>query len=298
MDRRLLASVLLTTLIVLIIPIYYVFENQRQYTFEVAQNDESVQRGAELFAANCSTCHGVQGQGNAVQPTNGKASGAPPLRGFVTDLGSDGKPQQVAWTKSRSEDYIRATISSGRPPLGGHPAPGSVVMPTWSDRFGGPLRDIDVDYLVTFLESQQWDLVAKQPGLPAAYAKATPAAPVSAGAAIANPTPGPQGSGIVSIETGAEAFKQGDANAGKEVFTTKGCTGCHTIEGVQGAVGTVGPNLTHIAGQAYDSFPNDAAFLKQWINDPHTAKPGTAMPKLGLSDEELNNVVTFLETLK
>ena len=43
---------------------------------------------------------------------------------------------------------------------------------------------------------------------------------------------------------------------------------------------------------------NDPEFLKQWINDPQTAKPGTAMPKLGLSDEELNNVVSFLETLK
>ncbi|HEY8695900.1 MAG TPA: c-type cytochrome [Chloroflexota bacterium] len=298
MDRRLLISVFLTTLIVLIIPIYYIFENQRQFTFLVAQDQESIDRGAALFAGNCSTCHGIQGQGNAVQPTNGKASGAPPLRGFVTDLGPDGKPQQVAWTKSRSEDYVRKTISAGRPPLGDHPAPGSVVMPTWSDRFGGPLRDIDIDYLVAFLESQEWGLVAKQPALPADFAKATPAAPVSAGAVIANPTPGPQGSGIVSIETGAGAFKEGDANAGKTVFTSKGCIACHTVESIQGAVGTVGPNLTHIAGQKFGSFPNDAPFLKQWINDPQAAKPGTVMPKLGLTDEELNNVVSFLETLK
>ncbi|HLG69917.1 MAG TPA: cytochrome c [Chloroflexota bacterium] len=304
MDRRLLVSVFLTTLIVLIIPIYFMFEPQREFNFAVAEQNESVERGAALFAANCTTCHGVQGQGNAVQPTNGKASGAPPLRGFVTDLGPDGKPEQIPWTKSRSEDYIRATISAGRPPLGGHAAPGAVVMPTWSDRFGGPLRDIDIDYLVAFLESQRFDLVPKAvtstgaPALPAAFASATPAPPVTASAVIANPTPGPAGSGIVSIETGAQPFKEGDANAGKEVFTTKGCTGCHTIEGVQGAVGTVGPNLTHIASQPYDSFPNDPQFIKQWINDPQTAKPGTAMPKLGLTDEELNNVVTFLMTLK
>jgi cytochrome c len=304
LDRRLFISVILTTLIVLIIPIYYLFENQRQYSQLVMQDDESVDRGAALFAANCSTCHGVQGQGNAVQPTTGKASGAPPLRGFVTQLGSDGTPQQVPWTKSRGEDYIRATISAGRPPLGGNVPPGQVVMPTWSDRFGGPLRDIDIDYLVTFLEAQQWDLVPKaltstgQPALPAAFASATPAAPVSAGAAIANPTPGPAGSGIVTIQTGADPLKPGDAAAGKQVFLTKGCTGCHTIDGLQGANGTVGPNLTHISGQAYDSFPNDPDFLKQWINDPQTAKPGTAMPKLGLTDDELNNVVAFLQTLK
>ncbi|MBV8085492.1 MAG: c-type cytochrome, partial [Chloroflexi bacterium] len=133
---------------------------------------------------------------------------------------------------------------------------------------------------------------------PAAFASATPAAPVTAGATIANPTPGPAGSGIVSISTGAQPFKQADADAGKQVFLTKGCTGCHTIDGLQGANGTVGPNLTHIASQPYDSFPNDPEFIKQWVNDPQTAKPGTAMPKLGLTDDELNNVVSFLMTQK
>ncbi|MDE3077442.1 MAG: c-type cytochrome, partial [Chloroflexota bacterium] len=137
MDRRLLTSVVLTTIIVLMIPIYFMFENQRQYSFEVAQDQESVQRGAALFASNCSNCHGLQGQGNAIQPSTQKASGAPPLRGFVTQAGPDGKPQQVAWTKSRDQDYIRKTISAGRVPLGGRAAPGAVVMPTWSDRFGG-----------------------------------------------------------------------------------------------------------------------------------------------------------------
>jgi len=307
MDRRLLVSVLLTTLIVLIIPVYYIFENQRQYDQTIAQDQESIQRGAALFASNCSTCHGLQGQGNAVQPTNGKASGAPPLRGFVTEVGPDGQPQQVPWTKSRSEDYIRATISAGRPPLGGpdKAPPGQVVMPTWSQDFGGPLRTIDIGYLVDFLESQEWNLTTDQTNLtanaaalPAGFAQATPAAPVSASAAIANPTPGPAGSGIISINTNAEPFKEGDANVGKQVFETKGCTACHTIESLPDARGTVGPNLTHIASQPYDSFPNDPQFLKQWINDPPTAKPGTAMPKLGLADDELNNVVSFLETMK
>jgi len=262
------------------------------------QDREGVERGAALYAGNCSPCHGVQGQGNATNPTTQKATGAPPLRGFVTEVGPDGKPAQVAWTKSRTEDYIRATISAGRPPLGGHPAPGTIVMPTWSERFGGPLRDIDVDYLVTFLESQEWNLVAKSKDLPADFAKATPAPPVSTSVLRPNPTPGPQGSGIIDVETGAEPFKAGNADAGKQVFSTKGCVGCHTIEGLQGAVGTVGPPLTHIASQPYDSFPNDDAFLKQWINDPQAAKPGTAMPKLGLSDQELNDVVTYLLTLK
>jgi len=37
-------------------------------------------------------------------------------------------------------------------------------------------------------------------------------------------------------------YKGGDANAGKQVFETAGCKGCHTLKAA-GATGTVGPNL-------------------------------------------------------
>jgi mono/diheme cytochrome c family protein len=42
--------------------------------------------------------------------------------------------------------------------------------------------------------------------------------------------------------TTGEAEGQGDAAAGKEVFTSAGCVGCHTLADA-GATGTVGPNL-------------------------------------------------------
>jgi mono/diheme cytochrome c family protein len=37
-------------------------------------------------------------------------------------------------------------------------------------------------------------------------------------------------------------YKNGDATAGKQVFETAGCKGCHTLKDA-GATGTVGPNL-------------------------------------------------------
>jgi len=44
-------------------------------------------------------------------------------------------------------------------------------------------------------------------------------------------------------EPATPAFKlKGDPTAGKKVFTTAGCTGCHTLAAVH-ATGTVGPNL-------------------------------------------------------
>ena len=40
-------------------------------------------------------------------------------------------------------------------------------------------------------------------------------------------------------------YKNGDPTAGKQVFETAGCKGCHTLKDA-GATGTVGPNLDQI----------------------------------------------------
>ena len=38
--------------------------------------------------------------------------------------------------------------------------------------------------------------------------------------------------------------------------------------------------------------------LKKWVLNPPAVKPGTAMPNVGLTDDEATNIVAFLETLK
>jgi cytochrome c1 len=55
-------------------------------------------------------------------------------------------------------------------------------------------------------------------------------------------------------------------------------------------------NRTKIAGGAVDNKgPDD---LKAWILDPPAKKPGTAMPKVGLSDEEATKIAAYLSSLK
>jgi mono/diheme cytochrome c family protein len=46
----------------------------------------------------------------------------------------------------------------------------------------------------------------------------------------------------VAKQTLPPAYAHGDATAGKQVFLTAGCKGCHTLKDA-GATGTVGPNL-------------------------------------------------------
>jgi cytochrome c1 len=91
----------------------------------------------------------------------------------------------------------------------------------------------------------------------------------------------------------------GDAATGRQLVLDKGCGGCHTISGVPGATGVAGPNLTNIALRptlAGDTIPNSSATLEQWLLDPQSLKPGTSMPRLGLSEQEARDLTAFLES--
>ena len=90
------------------------------------------------------------------------------------------------------------------------------------------------------------------------------------------------------------------ALAGYNIVTTSQCASCHAITGTP-ANGTVGPDLTHLAGRrtiAAGTLPMSKAGLYGWIADPQGVKPGAKMPAVPLEPNELHAVVAYLETLK
>ena len=98
----------------------------------------------------------------------------------------------------------------------------------------------------------------------------------------------------------------GPAAAGAKIFADAPCAICHTIKGVSGfskdyTYGFRGPDLTHfggrgtLAGAMLENTPENVA---AWIRNPDKLKPGANMPTLGLSGEELNDLVAYLESLK
>ncbi|HVF32211.1 MAG TPA: cytochrome c oxidase subunit II [Acidimicrobiales bacterium] len=97
-----------------------------------------------------------------------------------------------------------------------------------------------------------------------------------------------------------------DRAIGAELFISKGCSGCHAVAGLEGANGRIGPNLTHLysrsrfAGAVFEL--NDRN-LRRWLRDPPAMKPmnpdnGQGMPNLGLSEDEITQLIAYLETLK
>jgi putative membrane protein len=91
----------------------------------------------------------------------------------------------------------------------------------------------------------------------------------------------------------------GDAKRGKEAIGRYGCGSCHTIPGVQGANGLVGPPLTKMALRTYIAgvLPNTPDNMQRWIHDPPAVDHQTAMPKLGVSDQDVQDITSYLYTL-
>jgi cytochrome c2 len=106
-------------------------------------------------------------------------------------------------------------------------------------------------------------------------------------------------SGEQTDNSGAAASPDDLVTQGEMIIRTKGCLGCHTIAGVS-EIGTIGPELTHIASQEQiaDSIPYSPENLREWLLHPHELKPGTQMPDMNLTPEDLDAVVAYLDTLK
>ncbi len=86
---------------------------------------------------------------------------------------------------------------------------------------------------------------------------------------------------------------------GEELVRTKGCVGCHAIQGIND-VARVGPNLSNIASrrQIAGVLPYSTDNMREWLVNPQAVKPGTRMPDLALTDEELDALVAYMDTLR
>ncbi len=94
----------------------------------------------------------------------------------------------------------------------------------------------------------------------------------------------------------AVAVTGGDPDRAPELIRRYGCGGCHTIPGVPGADGQVGPPLAGLSSRVYVGgvAPNTAQDLTRWIVAPQSLSPGTAMPATGISESEARDVAAYL----
>ena len=106
------------------------------------------------------------------------------------------------------------------------------------------------------------------------------------GGKTVTPTPTKVTGTVPKEETASvpEQYANGDATAGKQVFETAGCKGCHTLSDA-GATGNVGPNLDQLKP------PKDVVAHQVTVG-------GGAMPafKGQLSDAEIQAVAQYVSS--
>ncbi|HZH52952.1 MAG TPA: hypothetical protein VEZ16_13855 [Microvirga sp.] len=99
----------------------------------------------------------------------------------------------------------------------------------------------------------------------------------------------PDRSGLLAIEGG-------DPERGRSLIQSYGCGTCHTIKGVRGARGRVGPQLENYAQQHLLAgfLPNAPRYLIAWLMDPVALKEDTGMPALGIDEMEARHIASYL----
>ena len=93
--------------------------------------EQTVERGALLFANNCRTCHGIKGQGGVGLPLNSSVN--PAARNFQN---------QDPLILKANQALLRTTISCGR---------AGTLMPAWLKQNNGSLNNIQVEHLINLI---------------------------------------------------------------------------------------------------------------------------------------------------
>lgn len=92
------------------------------------------------------------------------------------------------------------------------------------------------------------------------------------------------------------AYKPGNAERGKKLIKDVGCMACHGVEGYEQESRQVnaiaGPFLTGTGSKV------DPDWLVSWLKKPDHYDAGTIMPSFRLSDQEVQDIATYLMSLK
>ena len=111
--------------------LYFLWDSPREDAAIESQTMANSERGAELFALNCRSCHGITGQG-AIE--RGGLPGAP--------LNLEANRPDSAGALGALQQRLNDTVTCGR--IG-------TVMPAWSQEQGGPLNFFQIEQLVTLI---------------------------------------------------------------------------------------------------------------------------------------------------
>ena len=138
-------------LVALFFAVNVINEPNRADTARHHQTETFSKRGAEIFVNNCRNCHGLEGLG----PEEGAFAPKLNTPAFLV-LAEDNKyglPATSDGVAQGIRSFLTTTLECGRK---------GTIMPTWGEKYGGPLSDQQISYLVTLMTEGRFDLVVEK----------------------------------------------------------------------------------------------------------------------------------------
>ena len=122
-NKQLLIGLIITLVLLASFSFQMVGEDARIVDVTELHKEESLHHGQVLYAENCVSCHGLQGEGGVGPALNDKV---------LLEEASDG--------------VLFATIQTGRP---------NTTMPAWGQAYGGALTDENIHAIVDFVRAYE-----------------------------------------------------------------------------------------------------------------------------------------------
>jgi mono/diheme cytochrome c family protein len=164
LNRIMVFGFLAVVFFALFIPVYWFFEPERMVNKETTFHKQSVARGERYFALRqdpqsgaenfdaieCARCHGLKATGGTNEFLNPSTSQrtlvqVPPLNIVYSKFEANKESFGFPVVKD-ARQFVTETIERGRP---------GTDMPTWGNKYGGPLTDQQIQDIVNWLETIQ-----------------------------------------------------------------------------------------------------------------------------------------------
>ena len=255
-------------------------EPARMERYASAEAGRSIETGAKIYDGQCATCHGVNGQALECYDATGEQIGCQglPLNNAQFLCGdSSARMDAMSWEGTK-EDFVYNTVAAGRLGRG---------MPTWSERYGGPMRDDQVGDVVSFVLNWEHEALC----------------------AVPTPTPFPWPETVDDYLASVDA---GDAVNGAELYSiTYGCNACHGLPDEPGSA-NVGPWMGDIAerGGSIVEGASAAQYLYRSILypsehisaecpsgpcvGPPSVMPANFIDRMGASPQDMADILVYL----
>lgn len=272
---KIVLGILASLIAIALVLVVLLTEETRMEAQTASWEGRRIENGAALFANNCASCHGINGRGGAGPALNSHY--------FFTQRAGD-----VGWAGTLY-DYVELTVAAGRPSKS-HGQWG-VVMPTWGQTYGGPMRADQVAAVSAYV--MNWEAEAllqtaeEDPWIPFEDVD-KPASQQSI-----DPPP------LDEVEA-TEGPRDPEL-----LFQTMGCLGCHNLDQPQTADnrGPLGPHMGNLAANAETRVEGLSApeYVHQSIVEPNAyvveGYPSGIMPQNftdRMSEEEITALVDWL----